>query len=233
MKHTRTTAPDLIIFGGTFDPPHQGHVECVETVARIFPKAQIYILPAPAPAGAAGSHKTPHLDFNARLQLSKIAFENIGPQIIVSNIEAELSKPNYSLQTIEMIKTLHKNKTIGLLIGQDQLASFHDWKNPKQILEMASLIVIRRKSPKNTRVSENLERLFKDLAKSIETPYQWFKEGEIAQFPDFDSYVFLIDANISDASSSEIRKMFAKGFSPKENWLPLEVAKEIENKHHY
>ena len=236
MKHTPTTTPDIIIFGGTFDPPHQGHVECVETVARRFPHAQIYIIPAPAPAGSAGLHKTPHLEFHTRLQLSKIAFEPIGPQIVVSNIEEELPKPNYSLQTVETIKSLHQGKSISLLVGQDQLASFDKWKCPKEILMMASLIVIKRRAQEGQETGENsakLDALFKDLAKNLETPYQWVQEGELAYFPDLQSSVHLIDAAICEASSTKIRQLLAKGVTPKKDWLPAEVAREIKNKHLY
>ena len=54
-----TKDPDIIIYGGAFDPPHQGHIDSIDCLHRRFPHAEILVIPGKIPAGALGAHKIP------------------------------------------------------------------------------------------------------------------------------------------------------------------------------
>ena len=94
--------PEIILFGGAFDPPHQGHVECVEQVQRRFPDAVVWIVPVDAPPGVAGVTKKLVASFDQRKELCERAFASqmVGGRVMLSPIERRLPKPNLTVQTI-------------------------------------------------------------------------------------------------------------------------------------
>lgn len=138
-----TTSPDIIYFGGAFDPIHLGHMEAVKIAMAAFPSARVVLVPGfvmPASAEEIKSVATPFAD---RVAMAVVAFDE-WPSVDVSSIEEELEAPNYTYRTLEALTAEHVGSSIAWMIGADQLASFPGWKNPKAILEVASLIVLPR-----------------------------------------------------------------------------------------
>jgi nicotinate-nucleotide adenylyltransferase len=143
------STPLLIVYGGAFDPPHQGHVDCLRLTAQRFLEATFLVAPAFDPAGAAGQHKRTKVSFSDRIRLCQLAFdaEKTGIEahrLTVSPIEAELPSPNYTIQTLESVASRNPGVRLCFLVGQDQLESFHQWHRPLEILKIASLIVVKR-----------------------------------------------------------------------------------------
>lgn len=113
------------LFGGAFDPPHNGHVALVEG-ARALGLDRLVVLVSEAPG-----HKPVHAPAEARLQLAAAAFPGH---------EVELDPYG---RTIDMLRAHRWDDPI-LLIGADQLAAFASWKEPEAVLELARLGVATR-----------------------------------------------------------------------------------------
>ena len=130
----------ICLFGGTFDPPHIGHLLVAQTVCEAERFDKIYFLPA---------YQTPNkIDVTPvenRLDMLKIAVEG-NPNFEISDMELKRKGISYTIDTIKMIKKeqgLNK-KDLFYLIGSDSLLEFHKWKEPKEILNECQVIVAIR-----------------------------------------------------------------------------------------
>ena len=130
----------ICLFGGTFDPPHIGHLLVAQTVCEAECFDKILFIPA---------YQTPNkIDVTPvenRLDMLKIAVEG-NPNLEISDIELERKGISYTIDTIKIIKKeqgLNK-KDIFYLIGSDSLLEFHKWKEPKEILNECQVIVAIR-----------------------------------------------------------------------------------------
>ena len=130
------------LFGGTFDPPHFGHLIVAQTIfeAEYFDK--IVFVPAHIPP-----HKKERKISSValRLEMLKIATKD-NPNFEISDIELKRGGISYSLETIHTYKeqTGLDREDLYYLIGSDSLKQFQTWQNPKAILEECQLIVAIR-----------------------------------------------------------------------------------------
>ncbi len=130
------------LFGGTFDPPHFGHLIVAQTIFEAEHFDQIVFVPAHLPPHKKGM-KISSVD--NRLKMLEIATQD-NPNFIISDIEISRGGISYSLETIRAYKeeTGIDRKDLFYLIGSDSLKQFHTWQNPKEILEECRVIVAIR-----------------------------------------------------------------------------------------
>lgn len=130
------------IFGGSFDPPHEGHRHLARAAGSAFSIDRLYWVPAQDPPHKA----TPHTPFRLRVEMCRLAIAGM-PGNEVSDIEAELPKPSYSLNTIRALKARHHGPGDKwfFLIGADNWAIFPSWHQPEEVLKETGLIVYPRK----------------------------------------------------------------------------------------
>ncbi len=128
------------IFGGSFDPPHEGHRHLARAAAASLSLDQILWVPAQDPP-----HKTaPGTPFPHRLALAKLAIAGM-PGQAVSDIEADLPTPSYSLNTIRALKSRYgAAHSWHFLVGADNWAIFPKWHQPDEVLKAATLVVYPR-----------------------------------------------------------------------------------------
>lgn len=130
------------LFGGTFDPPHFGHLIVAQTIFEAEHFDQIVFVPAHIPP-----HKKERKisSIDNRMKMLQIAIQD-NPNFSISDIEIKRGGISYSLETIKAFKKEARIKTEDLfyLIGSDSLKQFHGWKNPKEILNECRLIVAIR-----------------------------------------------------------------------------------------
>ncbi len=132
----------ICLFGGTFDPPHFGHLILAQTIFEAEHFDQIVFVPA---------HTSPHKDktvvssVNLRKEMVKIAIQE-NPNFILSDIEIKRGGVSYSFDTIIEYKekTGIDSKNLFYLIGSDSLKTFHSWHNSDQILDECQIIVAIR-----------------------------------------------------------------------------------------
>ncbi|MDX1590796.1 MAG: nicotinate (nicotinamide) nucleotide adenylyltransferase [Balneolaceae bacterium] len=129
------------IFGGTFDPVHTGHIEAVHSFLSSHLIDEVWVVLTPDPP-----HKSESPDrasFQHRLEMLKLAFDGMA-RVKISTIEKELSRPSYTLQTLQVLSTKYPGHRFFLCIGEDSVSSFHDWHRYKDILNDYSLIAVKR-----------------------------------------------------------------------------------------
>lgn len=128
------------IYGGTFNPPHIGHLITAESVKQIAGLDNILFVP---------SYITPHKNegeehlSHHRFEMIKLAVQN-NPSFQVSDIEISKNEISYTITTLEYLLSKHPGDKFSIIIGMDNYITFHLWKDPKRILQIASLIVMNR-----------------------------------------------------------------------------------------
>lgn len=128
------------LFGGSFDPVHNGHLEAVNSFLGSGLIDEIWILLTPDPPHKTDQKKT---DFDHRYHMLKLAFQE-SDNTKISDVEKDLPKPSYTLQTIHHLKNQYPDYTFFLCLGEDSLQSFHKWHKYDEILEECTLMVVNR-----------------------------------------------------------------------------------------
>ena len=130
----------ICLFGGTFDPPHIGHLLIAQTVCEAENFDKILFIPAYQPP-----HKTEITPVRNRLEMLQIAVES-NPNFEISDIEIKRGGVSYSIDTVRIVReeTGSGKNDIFYLMGSDSLLDFHNWKDPKKILDECQVIVAIR-----------------------------------------------------------------------------------------
>ena len=145
------------IYGGTFNPPHIGHLRAAEQAAEILDLDKLLLIPdriAPHKVIPSGS-PTPE----QRLEMVQIAVKN-SPKLEVSDMELRREGPSYSYITVEQLREEYPDAKLYLLMGTDMFLSFLSWKNPDRILANVTLAVLYRGEKGEVRlIEEQMEKL--------------------------------------------------------------------------
>jgi nicotinate-nucleotide adenylyltransferase len=128
----------VALFGGSFNPPHEGHV--LGIVHALSTGAVARVLVVPVYEHALGKRL---VAFEHRLEMARLAFDWI-PGVEVSGIEAELGAPSRTLATIEALATRHPSWDLRLLVGSDILREIHQWHAFREIERRAPPLVLER-----------------------------------------------------------------------------------------
>jgi nicotinate-nucleotide adenylyltransferase len=128
------------IFGGSFDPPHLGHLVIAELARRTLKLDVVYLVPAYQPPHKAGRHASTARD---RLAMTKLSVRG-NPSLRVSDIEIKRRGVSYTVDTVRAFHRRFPAAEIFLIIGSDSLRQFHSWKDPEAILALTSLAVYQR-----------------------------------------------------------------------------------------
>ena len=130
----------IAIFGGTFDPVHNGHLR-IARYASLKLNADVVFVPAKNPRW-----KKPHASIEDRHNMLRIALKKEGTGgVYISDYEIKSkADTNYTIDTVKHFVKTEKGKEIYLLIGADQVESFHDWKDANEIARLAHIIYVER-----------------------------------------------------------------------------------------
>ncbi len=134
--------PELGLFGGTFDPPHRGHVELLRRARSRLGLEQVIVLVAAAPG-----HKDVDTPADVRLRLAAAAFPD----------DDVLLDPH--ARTVDTLRAHPEWSDPVFLIGADQFCDFHTWKEPDEVLRLASLGVATRPGFPQARLDAVLREL--------------------------------------------------------------------------
>jgi len=195
------------ILGGTFNPPHKGHLAIAKKAKKLFKLHKIVFVPSGLPP-----HKTEKklLDKEKRLKMVKTAIKGI-PAFSVSRIELDRSGYSYAVDTfIELKKKFGKQAKLFYIMGLDSINDILNWRKPLELFRMCEFIVATRPGSKM--------RTFKRLAK----------------FPPVErniDKIHLFELK-KDISSTDIRKRLKAG-KPIKNMVPAGVSKYIKKEKLY
>jgi nicotinate-nucleotide adenylyltransferase len=228
------TTPDLLIYGGAFDPPHAAHVASAAAALARFPGARLLALPAPTPAGAGGAHKQPTASFADRAALCRLAFATLGPRVEVSEMEADLPPPHYTVRTLAAVHQRWPAANLGFVIGEDQLAAFPKWHQPREILAQAALVVVPR--PASEAAGDGEDRLraaSAAIAAALNFQGAWNQEAKALALGGNAHPVFILPAPVGPETSTKLRHLLSRGEAPPRGWLPATVADYIRTRQLY
>ena len=129
------------LFGGTFDPPHLGHLEVSRCAHSRYGLDEVWWVCAYRPPHKPGTGLTP---YRHRLAMTRLAVRG-HPSLMASDIESGLPQPSYTVATLGAFQRHFPAHEFVLVMGQDSLAQFDSWRQPEAIADQARLLVYPRK----------------------------------------------------------------------------------------
>ena len=129
----------VAFFGGSFDPPHVGHLLVVAYVLATADVDEVWVVPAHShPLDKAG-----FAPFEDRVRMCELAFADLR-RTTICTIEAELSGPSRTLHTLEEILARHPNVALRLVLGSDLMNEVPRWHRFETICDLAPPIIVGR-----------------------------------------------------------------------------------------
>ena len=128
------------LFGGTFNPPHLGHLIIAEAMKDAFHLDRVLWMPGYSPPhkSSAGLALPRH-----RFNMTRLAIAG-NPSFQLSDIEVKRKGTSYTVDTLKQLREEQPNTRFSLMIGGDSLAEFLSWKDPDEIVSMVDLLVYPR-----------------------------------------------------------------------------------------
>jgi len=187
------------LFFGSFNPIHIGHLIIANHLVEHTDLDELWFIVTPH-----NPHKEKKtlLKDHHRLTMVRLAIENY-PKLKASNIEFDLPKPNYTINTLTVLQEKYPNHSFYLLMGQDNLAGFRKWKNNESILDYYHIYVYPRITDKKI-------------------------PSDLLNHP----HIKMVEAPIIEISATQIRKDIKNGKNVRP-LLPPEVYKYIEEMNFY
>jgi nicotinate-nucleotide adenylyltransferase len=182
----------IAVFGGTFNPPHQGHSLLAQQIIKHNFADQILFIPALRPPHKPG---TPSVAFDDRFAMTSLVVDSLnqdaGKEVyVVSDIEGKGGdKPSYTYNTMVELSHLYPDDELFLLIGGDSLLNLHTWYNAEKLVENWKILTY----PRN-QVFDSPEEILKELRK------KWSEKIASSLFQS------ILTFKMCDISSTKIRE---------------------------
>ncbi len=137
----------ILLYGGTFDPPHNGHMHNLKLAAACVKPDKVVIMPAGAAPHKAASSTPARLRMEMCGCFCALAGSADIPQLEISDWEicqAQEGKKNYSDTTVTMLAQKYPGAQIYMTVGSDMLLSFDSWHNWQHLLQSCVLVAVSR-----------------------------------------------------------------------------------------
>lgn len=143
----RRSAPRIGVFGGTFDPPHLGHLALAEHALEQLGLTRVIFVPAAAPPHKRARSRSP---IAHRLAMTRLAVRG-REGFEVSNLEARRAGPSYTADTLRALAAEYPRAELVLLMGADTYDDFPNWREPGAVHALATLAVAARPGARRNR----------------------------------------------------------------------------------
>ena len=190
------------ILGGTFNPPHIGHLVCAQEARAQLKLDRVLLMPV---------HKPPHKEAiddpgpEARLALCQAAIAG-DDELETSTLEIERGGPSFTIDTLRALHGSREGDDLTFIVGGDMASSLPSWREPEAVLELARVAVAEREEHRRQEIAERLGAL-----RGADERLVFFTMPRL------------------DISSSDIRRRIAEG-KPIRWLVPAEVCDEIERR---
>ena len=190
------------ILGGTFNPPHIGHLVCAQEARAQLGLDRVMLMPV---------HTPPHKEAlddpgpEVRLALCQAAIAG-DEELEISTLEIERGGPSYTVDTLRALHGSREGDDLTFIVGGDMASSLPTWREPEAVLELARVAVAEREEHRRQEIAERLGGL-RGASERV---------------------VFFTMPRL-DISSSDIRRRIAEG-RPVRWLIPGEVCDEIERR---
>jgi nicotinate-nucleotide adenylyltransferase len=144
------------ILGGTFNPPHLGHVVCAQEAYIQLELDRVLLVPARIPP-----HKPVEDEPGAdhRLELCRVAVQGDEQRFEVSDIEMDRAGPSFTVDTLQLLHSRASDSELFLIVGGDIAAGLPSWHEPEAVLSLATVTVAQRPGTPQREVEEALDQL--------------------------------------------------------------------------
>ena len=180
------------VYGGTFNPPHLGHVAAARAVFELLKLDQLLLIPAGLP---------PHKDLPAgsptpeqRLEMTRLAADQLGlgDRVEVLDLEIHRHGKSFTADTLTALREQHPGDDFWLLMGTDMFLTLQTWHEPERVLSLAGIAAFGR-------TEADTEELF-----SVQRDYLYRTYPQARLFT-------LTIPGVVDVSSTELREHLARG----------------------
>ena len=197
------------IYGGTFNPPHNGHITAAQAAVEKLGLEKLLLIPDKVPphkqlpAGSA--------DGRQRYEMTALAAGSIGKLAEVSDIELKRQGKSYTSDTLRILQKLYPDDELYLLMGSDMFLSLHTWHEPEVICSLAHIGAF-------SRLQEGETETFTAQKTMLEREY-----GAKVHI--------IVNDNVIELSSTEVREAFTGGKG--KDLTPTAIYGYIEREHLY
>jgi nicotinate-nucleotide adenylyltransferase len=175
----------IAILGGTFDPPHVGHLILAEYAAEAISADRLLIVLAADPPHKTHELKTP---VEHRLAMMQRAIVD-NPRFVLSRVDIDRPGPHYSVDTVQIIQSEYPGAELYFVMGGDSLRDLPKWRRPAEFIRLCRLAVMRRPG----------DALPEDMHRAV--------------LPELAERVTMIHAPLLQISSTEIVERLQQGMS--------------------
>ncbi len=183
----------VILYGGTFDPPHNGHRHLLESAMRHFGISEAIVMPTAVPP-----HKSADQCYAPSVRMEAVRLLMKGLEgVTVSELEIAKKGKSYTVDTLRQLHAQMPDTEICLLMGSDMFLTLADWREASEILRLATILAAAREEKKSQEMQQ-----YRRFLLTIE--------------PRCD--IMLFDIQVLPISSSEIRAGERTDMVPKRVW---------------
>ena len=187
------------IFGGTFDPPHKGHIQAAENAVAALQLDRLLLIPT-----GVAPHKTSIIaSAEHRLQMIRQSVQHLSCAQVL-DLETRRESVSYTYETVQQLRAMYPDAKFFLLLGSDMFLSLEHWKNPEQILAEVAVAVFCR-GAKGERAAI---------------------EAKASQMQSCGYDVYVLSNDVVDISSTQLRRLLA--FQSADEFLPQGVGQYIQ-----
>lgn len=173
------------LLGGTFDPPHIGHLVIGDQALQQLGLDEVWFTPVGQPPHKPGRRVSASAH---RVAMTRLAIAT-HPRFRVCEDDVDRPEPHYSLTLMQLLRAKHPQHSWTFIIGEDSLADLPKWHQPAALLALVTVAVARR--PHSAPQMQSLREIVPDIEQRI----KW------------------IDAPLMDLSSTELRSRIGTGQS--------------------
>jgi len=128
------------VFGGTFDPVHNGHIELASIVKEQYELDKVFFIPNANPPH---KEKDQLASYEHRVCMLKLALENHS-DFIINNMESNSNQTSFTIDTLGKLKEKYPTDQFYFVLGTDNLKTIHKWKNAETLIEKNNFILVIR-----------------------------------------------------------------------------------------
>ena len=155
MKKNDAEIKDLVIYGGSFNPPHLGHREAVRTTLEELHPDRLLVIPDREPPHKQMETGSPSPE--ERLRLCEMNFADLA-EVEVSDLELRRTGKSYSYDTVLQLREAFPDARLTLMIGSDMLLSFEEWYHFEYLLRNCRIAVLSRELDEEEALLQTAER---------------------------------------------------------------------------
>jgi nicotinate-nucleotide adenylyltransferase len=205
----------IAFYGGSFDPPHYGHLAVARGLLRQFNLDEFVFMPAFHAPHKKRSEPTSPFDRYAMLSLMTVNESTIS----ISKTEIEQPSPAYTVDTLMRLKSMLKDVQIFFVMGADSWSQIRTWREWESVLTLTDQIVVTRPS-----YPIGVEHVTREIRERIID----LREPDVEIPDDGRKHIYFSDAADVDISATDIRRKVRQGDDTWQAQVPAEVAKYIQ-----